>query len=247
MECGVVAQYGYMALVQGPITPRRGYRRWFYAPNGTWDAPRIVAAMRAWAEETGAPPRSWEWYPGSARSAGLMGDAESKWEREHPRWPGNTTVYRYFDSWASALLAAGLRPFARRDCELPLAERVALSRRLAAAGLPVREIAAELGVGIPSVYRYLKAHECSRCGDPVVGPGTRCQPCAARGSNPKRWSAQELLDAVAEWEQLEGPPAGYRRTGVPRPVVGGATAGSASSLAGRRPAQRESCSVAGQR
>jgi|GEM_PF-6638271 hypothetical protein len=35
-----------------------------------------------------------------------MSDAERKWEREHPRWPGNTTVYRYLDSWASALEAA---------------------------------------------------------------------------------------------------------------------------------------------
>jgi hypothetical protein len=37
-----------------------------------------------------------------------MGPEESKWEREHPRWPGNTTVYRYFDSWAAALEAAGI-------------------------------------------------------------------------------------------------------------------------------------------
>lgn len=50
----------------------------------------------------------------AARSAGLMSEAESKWEREHPRWPGNTTVNRYFDSWASALEAAGLEPVGRR-------------------------------------------------------------------------------------------------------------------------------------
>ncbi len=43
-----------------------------------------------------------------------MSEAESKWEREHPRWPGNTTVNRYFDSWASALEAAGLEPVGRR-------------------------------------------------------------------------------------------------------------------------------------
>ncbi len=58
--------------------------------------------MRAWARETGVAPRSWEWCPGAARSAGLMSEAESKWEREHPRWPGNTTVYRYFDSLSRA-------------------------------------------------------------------------------------------------------------------------------------------------
>lgn len=72
--------------------------------------------MRSWARETGTPPRSWEWCPSAARSAGLMGETDSKWEREHPRWPGNTTVYRYFDSWASALEAAGLPPFTRHEC-----------------------------------------------------------------------------------------------------------------------------------
>ena len=49
-----------------------------------------------------------------------MSETESKWEREHPRWPGNTTVYRYYDSWASALEAAGLPPFALHKCRLPL-------------------------------------------------------------------------------------------------------------------------------
>jgi hypothetical protein len=60
--------------------------------------------------ETGAPPRSWEWCPSAARSAGLMSQAESKWEREHPRWPGNTTVYRYFDSWVSYWKPPDCRP-----------------------------------------------------------------------------------------------------------------------------------------
>jgi hypothetical protein len=191
---------------QGPVTPRRGYRRWHYAPNGSWDAKRIAAAMRAWASETGTPPRSWEWCPSAARSAGLMSETESKWEREHPRWPGNTTVYRYFDSWASALEAAGLPPFTRHEYKLPLAERVAISERMAAAGVSVREIAGELDVGIATAYRYLKAHPCVDCAGPVVGEGKRCLRCATRRSNPKRWSAQDLLDAIFAWEQLEGRP-----------------------------------------
>jgi hypothetical protein len=165
-----------------------------------------VAAMRAWARETGAPPRSWEWCPGAARSAGLMSEADSKWEREHPRWPGNTTVYRYFDSWASALEAAGLPPYVRSECELPLAERVAHAQRMRAAGVSVRTIASELGVGVASVYRYLKAHPCADCAGPVLGESARCVRCSTRRSNPKRWSARELLDAVAAWEQLEGRP-----------------------------------------
>ena len=64
-----------MALAQGPVTPRRGYRRWHYAPSGSWDAERIAAAARSWARETGTPPRSWStlatwrlrWSPGERR------------------------------------------------------------------------------------------------------------------------------------------------------------------------------------
>ena len=195
------------ALTQGPITPRRGYRRWHYAPSGSWDAELIAAAMHSWARETRTPPRSWEWCPSAARSAGLMSETESKWEREHPRWPGNTTVYRHFDSWASALEAAGLPPsFTRHECKLPLAERVVITERMAAAGVAVREIAGELCVGIATAYRYLKAHPCSDCAGPVVGEGERCLRCATRRSNPKRWSARELLDAIIAWEQLEGRP-----------------------------------------
>jgi hypothetical protein len=195
-----------MAVAQGPVTPRRGYPRWFYTRGGTWDAERIVAAMREWASETGAPPRSWEWCPGAARSAGLMSDADSKWEREHPRWPGNTTVYRYFSSWPAALEAAGLPPFVRHNYELPLAERVARAQAMSAAGASVSEIMEEIGVGRVAVYRYFKAHPCSNCAGPVLSDVALCHRCATRRGNPKRWSARELLDAVAAWEELEGRP-----------------------------------------
>lgn len=194
-----------VALTQGPVTPRRGCRRWFFAPNGTWDAERIAAAMQASASETGSPPRSWEWCPGAARSAGLMNEAESKWEREHPRWPGNTTGYRYFASWTYALEAAGLPPSPGATATY-LAARVTLAKQMSAAGVPVREIADELGVGTPTAYRYLKAHPCSDCGTPVVGESARCLRCTTRRPNPKRWSAQELLDATIAWAQLEGRP-----------------------------------------
>lgn len=192
-------------MSQGPVTPRRGYRRWNFAPKGTWDAERIATAMRAWAHETGEPPRSWEWSPGAGRSAGLIGEEETKWEREHPRWPGNTTVYRYFRSWPAALEAAGL-PTPTHEHELPFLERVERARAMAAAGVPVREIADELDINIHTAYSYLKAHPCTNCAGPIIGDGALCRSCTIHRSNPKRWSAQELLDALAAWEDLEGRP-----------------------------------------
>jgi hypothetical protein len=112
-----------------------------------------------------------------------MGPEESKWEREHPRWPGNTTVYRYFDSWAAALEAARIKPVCRAGPET-LVERVEAARRMHAAGESNRAIADTLGVRPETVSRYLKAHLCRECAGPVVGEAKLCHVCAARNGNP---------------------------------------------------------------
>lgn len=57
-----------------------------------------------------------------------------------------------------------------------------------------------------TVYGYLKAHRCAQCTGFVVRGSDLCHRCATRRGNPKRWSATELLDAVAAWEELEGRP-----------------------------------------
>ena len=150
------------------------------------------------------PPRSYEWCPGSARGAGLMGPEESKWEREHPRWPGNTTVYRYFDSWAEALEAAGIKPIRPAKPEGTLAERVEAARRMHAAGEGNRAIAVTLGVRADTVGRYLKAHPCRACADPIVGDSKLCHACATRQGNPMRWSKEEVVAAARKWTRLEG-------------------------------------------
>jgi hypothetical protein len=150
-----------------PITPRRTTTRRHHTQPGTWSEERILVALRGWTREVGLPPRSYEWCPASARGAGLIGPGESKWEREHPRWPGNTTVYRYFDSWAAALEAAGIRPIWPARPPGTVAERVAAALRLERDGLGALAIADAIGVRPDTVRRYLKAHPCRSCGDPV--------------------------------------------------------------------------------
>ena len=161
--------------------------------------------MRLWFEETGDPPTSIDWCPSTGRASGSVGAQQTKWEREHPRWPGSTTVYRFYDSWAAAREAAGLAPGPRQPPG-SLAGRVASARRMAAAGLAVGEIAERLGVSAFAAGRYLNAHGCERCGEPVVGDGRTCRRCATRSANPVRWTRGELIEAVREWAELEGRP-----------------------------------------
>jgi hypothetical protein len=134
----------------------------------------------------------------------LIGPEESKWEREHPRWPGNTTVYRYFDSWAAALEAAGIKPEWPAGPEGTLAERIEAARRMHAAGESGRSIADALGVRPATASRYLKAHPCRNCAGPVVGDAKLCHICATRKGNPPRWSRDEMTAAVRKWARLEG-------------------------------------------
>jgi hypothetical protein len=171
----------------------------------SWSVERILNAFREWTAEVGLPPLSYEWCPASARGAGLIGPEESRWEREHPRWPGNTTVYRHFDSWAGALEAAGIKPLHPPRVEGAVAERVAAARRLERDGLGARAIADALGVTPDTARGYLKAHACRSCADLVVRAAARlCHPCATRQANPQRWTREEVIAAVHRWINLEG-------------------------------------------
>ena len=185
-----------------------------YAPmrhpgrRGRWDADAIRAALRAWAAETGAPPRSEEW---SGTQPERAGPAQRKWMREHPRWPSGSCVRGHFGSWSGALEAAGL-PVRRLTFTDPVAERVATARRLAAGGATVAEVAAHLGVSTSTAGNYLRAGPCPGCGGPVVKPGAeRCAGCTRHEPTVARtWTRPEVLEAVRAWCAAHGAPPSYR-------------------------------------
>lgn len=56
----------------------------------------VIAAIQAWARETGAPPRADDWMLG-----------RGKWDAEYPRWPALSQVQEAFGSWNAAMDAAG--------------------------------------------------------------------------------------------------------------------------------------------
>jgi hypothetical protein len=70
------------------------------AHRPVWTAEEIVAALRDWAAQHGAPPSSLDWTPTE--------DLSRQWAAEYPRWPSGPQVHTAFGNWNSALEAAGL-------------------------------------------------------------------------------------------------------------------------------------------
>ncbi|MDA0172958.1 hypothetical protein OJ998_27905 [Solirubrobacter taibaiensis] len=68
----------------------------------TWTCADVLAALRAWTGEHGAPPRYREWTPSR--------EQPGRWEAESPRWPSAAVVAALFGSWNAALVAAGAPP-----------------------------------------------------------------------------------------------------------------------------------------
>jgi hypothetical protein len=71
----------------------------------SWTEERILAAIRAWAAETGSPPRVRDWSPAHA----VDGNGGVRRYRSEPgRWPSASIVAVRFGSFRAALERAGL-------------------------------------------------------------------------------------------------------------------------------------------
>jgi hypothetical protein len=94
-------------------------------------------------------------------------------------------VVRAFGSWREGLIAAGL-PVDRPPLSLALQERIAAARSMGAQGVSRAEIAAELGVYVDVVGKYLRARLCE-CGESYVVVGRRCNRWANRRGPVRAW------------------------------------------------------------
>jgi hypothetical protein len=186
-------------LAGGPL---RGPR---VAP-GTWNAGRVVDALRAWTARYGDPPRAFEWAPTMGRAVGLLAERPCRWERQYPRWPSYTTVCRYLGDWHAALAAAGLR--APRSPRMALEDRVDAARRLASdAQTPIATIAAILDVHPSTVRGYLSAGHCPACGRVKVRAEARtCLSCRPKHRSWPALTDEQLLDCVRAWTARFGAP-----------------------------------------
>jgi hypothetical protein len=174
-------------------------------PKPRWTDERILAAVHTWTAETGEPPRSYEWSPGTARSFGLCNERTARWERDWPRWPGTDTLRYHFGRFNQALEAAGL-PSRPLVFELSLPERVEAAQRLAAAGEPTVAIADHLGVHQTTVRAYLRARPCRDCGTAVVSGAERCLRCALERRRERAWTGAEIVAALRAWIAETGAP-----------------------------------------
>ena len=93
--------------------------------------------------------------------------------------------------------------------EMPFAERVREGLRLRAEGLRWIDIGELLGVSPDTARRYIHAHDCEGCGEPILAARVpRCRRCA--NTSRSRWgepfTEREIIDAIRAWQRLEGRP-----------------------------------------
>lgn len=152
-------------------------------------APRdeIVAALRAWAAETGEPPRREEWV--------ATDDPGSKWAREYPRWPRAMAVRTAFGHWNAALEAAGYAPH-RQEWEPD--DMIGALRRFADehGRPPTQEELASPPPGVPRAHHL------------IYEWGSFNQAVEAAGLTPgrRRWSPEQIVAAMRSFAERHGRP-----------------------------------------
>jgi Homing endonuclease associated repeat len=177
-------------------------------PRNRWTPEEIVAALHAWTNETGRPPRRADW---TGERPGRAGAAQRKWMGEHPRWPSSSCVADHFGTWSAALERAAL-PARRLTYATTVAERVLTARGLAARGHGAAFIAGRLGVSPATVRNYIRAPDCPACGAPMPTPSAdRCRECTRHDPTVARvWTRAEVAVAIRAWTAEHGAPPRYR-------------------------------------
>lgn len=159
--------------------------------------------MRDWARLTGGPPRSYEWAPAMARALGLLGPAQVRWEREHPRWPSAG------DRAASLRFVRSGARSGRIPCPATLgAVRTRVGRGGAGSrpkGLSTKAIAVKLGVAWATADGYLRGGDCPVCGRPKAKPTSRtCPSCRASMPAVPQRSRDEIVELLRAWRRETG-------------------------------------------
>jgi hypothetical protein len=195
--------------VTATVCDRPAYRPLRHpGPRNRWTPDGILAALRAWTDETGRPPRRADW---TGELPGRAGMPQRKWMREHPRWPSSSCVADHFGTWSAALERADL-PARRLTYPTTVAERVLTARELAARGYGAGDIAARLGVSPATVRNYLRARDCPACGEPMPSPAAeRCRECTRHEPTVTRaWTHADVVAAIRAWTAERGAPPRYR-------------------------------------
>jgi len=222
------------------------------AHRPAWTAEEIIAALRDWAAEHGAPPAAIDWMPSENLSR--------RWASEYPRWPSNAQVHAAFGSWNSGLEAAGLEVHRRTwDRESILAafqafaERHRRSPRLADLkdddGLPSR-ITVERHFGSLEALRDELGLEAERPEPRPKAKRPTPRPKAKRRAARKwlppahqRWDRDRIVAAIRAFADEHGrPPTSkdWKRVGEDHPAWGSVVRhfgsfGAALSAAGFAP------------
>jgi hypothetical protein len=133
----------------------------------------IVAALRAWNAEHGAPPRQHDWS-----------NASAVWRDAWPRWPGATTVMRVVGSWNAALEAARLPTHRYADA----LERLAAWARVHGRPPTIADARADPGLPGPQTCQQLYGSWNAPLRAAKLAPGYEA-----------RWSDEHVPAILAEW------------------------------------------------